>query len=82
MIEIKRNEVMIGIERNFVTEMLKEIDEEATVKAVISSDLRILFIALIHKYGISTTATFIQHALETAQEVFDNAEVDIRERDN
>lgn len=82
MIEIKLHEVVIGIERNPVTEMLKEIDEEATLKAVITSDLTNLFIALIHKYDISTTATLIHRALQTAQEVSDNAEVDIRECDN
>ncbi len=82
MIQITPHEVQIGVERTPLTELMKSIDEEATVKAAISADLATLFIALIHKYDISTTATFIQHALETAQEVSDNAEVDIRECDN
>lgn len=82
MIEVSQHEVKIGVERNPITEILSEIDKEATVKAVISADLTTLFIALIHKYDIGTTATFIHEALETAQEVAEDAETDIRECDN
>lgn len=82
MIEVSQHEVRIGVERNPITEILSGLDKETTVKAVIETDLTTLFIALIHKYDISTTATFIQRALETAQEVAENAETDIRECDN
>lgn len=78
MIEIAGSEVRIGIERTPLTEILSEIDKEATVKAVINTDLTVLFTALIRKYDISTTATLIHRSLEIAQEVAESAEVDIR----
>lgn len=82
MIKVTTRQVTLAVERNPLTELLSSLDEEATLKSSIATDLTILFVALIKKYDISTTATLIYEALQTAQEEAGNAKVDIRKCDN
>lgn len=82
MIEITGNEIRIGVERDPLTDSLVKIDKDLATRAVITTDLTTLFVALIHRYKINTTAEIIEHALKFAQEVEKDVEADIRECDN
>ena len=75
MIKVENNIVAVGVEKNPITALLINIDEDACVKACICSDLKNLFVALFDKYGESTTAELIEKALKDART--DNYEVHV-----
>ena len=66
MIHIHQNEVHLGIVKTPLTEVLMKLDKEACLKAEMSTDLQMLFISFIKKFGKATTAEMIELSLKDA----------------
>ena len=84
MIKVLGNEVHIGIVDTALTRFLKEIDEDAVVKAEVATDMQQLFITLLREFGESVTADMIQIALQDAIKAYKtvNVRTERHDKDN
>lgn len=77
MIIVDANKVELGISKTMIDKVplagiMYELNSDITVKSVLTTDLHVLFLALMKKYGTVKAIDMIQNALEG---IFDDLDI-------
>lgn len=87
MIHVDYKEVQLGISKtmadnNPLFDKFYALAPDASIKATLTSDLHILFIGLMHKYGATTAIDMIQLALADVVEDYENSKITDLNKEN
>lgn len=80
MIHVDYKEVQLGISKTMKDNMpmfdqLYALAPDASIKAILTQDLHMLFIALMHNYGATTAIDMVQLALADIVEDYENSKI-------